>query len=511
MPRFSRAGADPWVFFILLGTYAFFWQSRDWNSATRLMLTYSLVERGTVTIDGLEDQTGDRASFRGHSYTDKLPGFSLVATAPYAVARQLLRLPDHPLHTKAIAYWPADYWVTLATSGLFTACTGVLLVGLARDLGCGPRRAALVGLAYGLGTPAFAYATMSHGHQTSAFLLLASFVLLRKTSGRYQAFRVGLAGFLASYAAVVELQVGPVSAILGLYLIGQVIARVRKWSHLGDFAVGAVIPALVLLGYDQLAYGSPWDMGYFHHVTKVFADVHSEKNPLGLTHPQAARALALLWGRHRGLLFYAPIVILTPIGLVALMVRKLWDVAIVTAAVMAAVFAVNLSYPEWTGGWSTGPRLLVPLLPFALIPVAGLLGWAGRWATGSAIVLALAGVVLMLLFVAVGGKIRQDWKDPLVEAVWPLWQGREVPGWIGEPFARNLVGLAFPGFVASLNPALRWLQFVPLLIGQGVGIAAMLVALAPGRLREGEAPAEPAVGARPEPRPPELTGAQGKV
>ena len=44
---------------------------------------------------------------------------------------------------------------------------------------------------------------------------------------------------------------------------------------------------------------------------------------------------------------------------------------------MAAVFLVNLSYPEWTGGWSTGPRLLVPLLPFAMLPVAALLATGG--------------------------------------------------------------------------------------------------------------------------------------
>ena len=81
------------------------------------------------------------------------------------------------------AYWPADYWVTLGTSGLLTALTGVLLVGLARDLGCGPRRAALVGLAYGLATPAYVYATLSYGHQASAFALLASFALLWRTDG----------------------------------------------------------------------------------------------------------------------------------------------------------------------------------------------------------------------------------------------------------------------------------------------------------------------------------------
>ncbi len=99
--------------------------------ASRLMLTYALVDRGTIRIDGLEDQTGDKAYFRGHYYTDKLPGFSLLAAGPYAVAKAVLRLPDHPLGLPGFAYWPADYWVTLGTSGLLTACTGVVLVGLA--------------------------------------------------------------------------------------------------------------------------------------------------------------------------------------------------------------------------------------------------------------------------------------------------------------------------------------------------------------------------------------------
>ena len=137
------------------------------------------------------------------------------------------------------------------------------------------------------------------------------------------------------------------------------------------------MPTLILLGYNQLAFGSPWDMGYFHHATAEFAGVHSEANPLGLRRPDPALALALLWGRYRGLLFYAPIVPLVPFGLVGSGAAAAWGVAVVSAAAMAAVFAVNLSYPEWTGGWSTGPRLLVPLLPFAMLPVAALLG-AGR-------------------------------------------------------------------------------------------------------------------------------------
>ena len=83
------------------------------------MLTYSLVDRGTVVITGLDRQTDDKARFQGQYYSDKLPGFSLLATVPYAdleaglsgcrpSARRAGRLP----------YWAADYWVTLCTSGL---------------------------------------------------------------------------------------------------------------------------------------------------------------------------------------------------------------------------------------------------------------------------------------------------------------------------------------------------------------------------------------------------------
>lgn len=472
---------EAWVFLILLGSYAYFWQSRDWNSASRLMLTYAVVDRGTVSISGLEDHTRDRAQFHGQFYSDKLPGFSFLATAPYALAKTLLRLPPHPLNVKGFAHWPSDYWVTLGTSGLLTALTGVVLVGLARDLGCGPRRAALVGLTYGLATPAFVYATLAYGHQATSLALLLAFALLWRSDGPRPAWRAGFAGFLASYASVIELGVGPVSAILGIYALVQAVGGRRKPSTLGDFFVGALLPALLLLGYNQLAFGSPWDMGYFHHTTKEFADVHSEGNPLGLARPDLSRAWALLWGRYRGLGFYAPAVVLVPPGLVSLARRKLWGMAIVSSLTMAAVFLVNLSYPEWTGGWSTGPRLLVPLLPFTMLPVAAWVGQPGRWRAVVLAGLAAGGAVLMLGFVAVGGRVPQFFNDPLLEVVWPLWVGRPINGWPGDPFARNLVGLLAPGWVGRMPAVYRGVQFLPLVLAQTAAVAVMARVVRPGR------------------------------
>ena len=231
------------VFLILMMSYAYFWHRCDWNTASRLMLTYSIVDRGTVAITGLEQQTNDRARFEGQYYSDKLPGFPLLATVPYSLARLVFRLPAHPLDQPAFPYWSADYWLTLGTSGLLTAATAVLLVRWARDLGCSARKAYLIALAYGLATPAYVYATLAYGHQASAFALFASFFLLSTKSKRpRESYHLVLAGFLAAYAAVIELQVGPVSAILGCYLLAQCLRGDRRPDALALFAVGRDCP-----------------------------------------------------------------------------------------------------------------------------------------------------------------------------------------------------------------------------------------------------------------------------
>jgi hypothetical protein len=465
-----------WVFFILLGSNAFFWHTRDWNTASRLMLTYSLVDRGTVVITGLDQQTGDKAIFQGQYYSDKLPGFSLLATLPYSVSKLILGIPSHPLNKLALPYWAADYWVTVFSSGLLTACTGALIVYWSRCLGCRPFRAALLGLAYGLATPAYVYATLANGHQTTAFALFTSYFLLWKKGPRRRPGLMFLAGFLAAYAAVIELYVGPVSAILGIYLLFQCIRGERPVDDFALFCVGAAIPTLILLGYNQLAFGSPWQMGYFHHATRQFAEVHNEHNPLGLAVPGSVmgRLGSLLWGRHRGLTFYAPILLLTVPGWVALIARGWANLAAITFLVALSVLLVNVFYPEWTGGWSTGPRLLVPLLPFAVLPIAGLLSGTrtiSSAATWLALALTLAGGIEMLLFQGVDGRVPHDIADPLFKAVWPLWNGQRVPPWrYDERFCSNLTALAVPQSVAGLSARWQAIQFVPLVLFQAAAV-----------------------------------------
>jgi MFS family permease len=506
------------VFLILWASYGYFWHARDWNTASRLMLTYSLVDRGTVRIDGLEDQTGDRASFGGHSYSDKLPGYSFVAAVPYGVLKALMGWPEHPRDVPAIARWPADYAATLFTSGLATALCGALLTGLAMDLGCGPRRATLIGLAYGLATPAYAYATLAHGHQLSAACLLGAFALLWRRVGSAHRSTApdrwaeptlrdaevpadvtwaspippfAFAGLLAAFASTVELQVAPVSAILGLYAIALSLHHKQPWRPILAFALGALFPTLFLLAYNTTAFGSPWRMGYFFHATERFARVHSAANPLGLRPPDWSRLDDLTIKPARGVFWYAPIVLLTIPGLIVLMVRRFFGMAVVCTGAIAAVLLVNLSYPEWSGGWSTGPRLLVPMLPFAMLPVARLLAVGGRATIALAAILALVGAVVIFLFQGVGARVPNPidavppgYVDPLAEpltrAVLPLWRGEPLPGWaFGNRFSRNLATMARPEAIKALPASWQWVQFAPLVVFQALAIGVLFRSLGP--------------------------------
>ena len=477
---------SPWlrvecgVFLILLGSYAYFWHSRDWNTASRLMLTYAMVDRGTVCLDGLSRQTGDIAWFQGHYYCDKFPGFSLVAAIPYALTRWILRLPPHPRDVEAMAYWPADYWVTLGTSGLFTALTAVLLVRMARKLGCSPRTAAIPALAYGLATPAYVYATLAYGHQLSAFALFGAFWLLWSRADGRESGRLVAAGFLASWAAVTELQVGPASAILAVYLAVQCLIGRRRPEALAYFGLGAALPALALLGYNVLGVRFPLGRGLLSPCHRRVRQSPQPEESARPPRPNLDLVAPLLWGEQRGLLFYAPILLLAIPGWFVLAMRRQVSLAACSLAVCPAVFLVNLSYPEWTGGWSTGPRLLLPLLPFAMIPVAALLADgvpARRLSIAAALGLAGAGGVLMLLFQGAGARLPQNLEYPLREVVWPLWQGHSVlpTWWTGGRFTRTIPAEIALRWLGDPALGLRAVQFLPLVLGQ---LAAILTLLA---------------------------------
>jgi hypothetical protein len=113
------------------------------------------------------------------------------------------------------------------------------------------------------------------------------------------------------------------------------------------------------------------------------------------------------------------------------------------------------------------------LIPFAMIGVAGLMAGssrAARFATLFVAGAALLGGFEMLLFQGVGGRIPQSVLDPF-GVVCSLWKGGTLPRWCeGHRFCCNLVSEAAPEGIPRLAPQWQFVQFLPLVLAQGLAI-----------------------------------------
>lgn len=123
-----------------------------------------------------------------------------------------------------------------------------------------------------------------------------------------------------------------------------------------------------ILTYQKAAFGSPFRLGYEYVVNYQDTLQHGA---LGLTYPKWHPLVALLFGKRCGLLLFAPILVVAPVGF-----RVLWRASVphlslcVSAGIAIYYLLFNASYLHWQAGASFGPRYLSPGLPFVCLFVA---------------------------------------------------------------------------------------------------------------------------------------------
>ena len=164
-----------WVLAItLLVSYAYFYQAGGWSQNSRFAMIRAVLERQTLQIDAYRLHTGDLAVWNGHYYTDKAPGYSLLALIPVAAARGVDRLVGvDPEGLPGIAW--TSYIAAVSTSGLFTIVAALAVYWLTLRWGMSRGAALFAATAYGVATPAWCYATLFIGHAVTAGCLMLAF------------------------------------------------------------------------------------------------------------------------------------------------------------------------------------------------------------------------------------------------------------------------------------------------------------------------------------------------
>src|SRR3569623_3354036 len=110
----------------------------------------------------------------------------------------------------------------------------------------------------------------------------------------------------------------------------------------------------------------------------------------GLAVPQLAVLSEIVVGLRRGILWVAPILILTPFGLWQLGKRQR-GLAVMLAVAALVVLLVNSAYVYWDGGHSPGPRHAVPAIGLLALGLAAFWAQTIYW-WDRAIELALLGL-----------------------------------------------------------------------------------------------------------------------
>ena len=420
MARLSRGAA---VFLLLALTYVQFFQASTWGAACRFDLARALAERGTVQIDAYHENTGDKAFFAGHYFSDKgpLPSFLAVPGVGAAHAlRAMLGRPTSEATWLALAAGLAAFFA----SGLPTALAGALFLHVVRSRGAPAAVAGAATLLTFLGTTLFPYATVLQGHALAAAWLLLFFHGCFPAEGAPTSRGSVLAGVAAAGALATEILTAPALIILGgLSLVRRRDEAVR---HALLVFVGA-LPGLVLLGvYQQIAFGSPFSFGY-QYVALPFFQEKMQGGFFGIGAPNVRVAASLLFGPYRGLFFACPVLLAAAVGLAVSLRhghRRLQALGVVL--VFVVYLAMNSGYSTWHGGWAIGPRHLVMTIPLLALGLP--LALARHPKTTFA--LGALSVLFMLAATSVQPEVPEDIANPIFDHVLPHWVRGELS--IGE-------------------------------------------------------------------------------
>jgi hypothetical protein len=395
---------------VLFFSYAYFYPGQGWNQNSRFDLTRAIVEEHTISIDSFHKNTGDKAFYNGHYYSDKAPGLALAAVPIWAATRTALKITGKTTATGRALGFGLDT-ASLATVALPTVIALVLLFSAAVKMGASPSGAAFGVLAVGLGTPTWSHATLFWGHAAAGSFLVFAFIAalaLRMPSSR--SLLLGLTvGVTGGWATLIEYPAAPAAALLAGYALCNAWQFQRRM--VGRVATGILCGALaniIVLGvYNRLAFGSPTAISYTYNVNFPQMRIGF----FGATYPRLEVLRHLLFASQRGLLFLAPVVIFATVGLWILWKRRKLD-CLILGAIPLYYLLFNASYVNWIIRYSYGPRLLAAGLFFLVIPLA--MAWTAGGRKLRTLLAGSAAIGAGLALIAESTSVTPpDWNQPI--------------------------------------------------------------------------------------------------
>jgi hypothetical protein len=206
-------------------------------------------------------------------------------------------------------------------------------------------------------------------------------------------------------AVSVKASMGPIALMCLLPLL-----LARGVRGLAPLMAAAALALAGHLAYDFARFGNLLETGYGAQAT-----------PAAYTTPLAVGLYGLLVSSGKGVLWFAPAIVLAPLGLRAM--RRSEVPARRAALGIGCAWIVGLllygTFEHWAGDGSFGPRYLVPLLPLAFLAAAFALDRSTRWGRRLAWGLGALGLIVQLGGISIhfGAQMREAGDYPYTRAL----------------------------------------------------------------------------------------------
>jgi hypothetical protein len=343
----------------LLGLYLCSPNYLNTNQYSRFGLTQAIVERQTFEIDPYV--YGNDWSFRsGHYYTNKAPGSSMLGVPFYFVLYYIERpLGGHLASLRKFNLDVTDWFVTAIPSVFLSVFVlKYLLVEHPED----SNKAWLTVFTLAVGTIIYPFSTTLWGHPTAAAcLFFAYYALVRGRSAWATGVFLGLA-CLIEYSSILT-----IPCFLIYYIWQQ---KERSVVGLLQILVGAAPSFVLFIWYHKTCFGGWFTMPSLYQ-NPYFGLQRNNRVFHVLALPDPVIMWKLLFGAERGLFLISPILILALHGYCLLLKpRRLHAELIIALPIVLVFWLFNASFVGWRGGGSSGPRYMIPMLPFLALGLA---------------------------------------------------------------------------------------------------------------------------------------------
>ncbi|MEA2233157.1 MAG: hypothetical protein QOD83_2973 [Solirubrobacteraceae bacterium] len=304
------------------------------DGSSMLAVARSIVHHGTLAVPAPLGVPGHD----GLSYSKYGLLLPLLSVIPVAVAQPLGAVMGR-----------LDLWEAALAASIMPLVTGALVAALyllGRRLAAPRAAAALVAAGTVLGTYLLPY---GRDFFTEPLVALGLVVMVE----RALAGRELQAGAALAFAVLAR----PQSALFVPLLFGFLLLRGGGPSAVVRTLAPLAVAAAITLAYNLYRFADPLQFGY--------------KPPVdpGFTTPLLDGAAGLLFSPEKSIFVFAPAIVLVPWAVVALW-RRQRSVVVLVLALFAATFALAATWHSWQGGWSWGPRLVLPGVAVVLVLLA---------------------------------------------------------------------------------------------------------------------------------------------